>query len=165
MLSSQKKKCRSTKTLKLNHLGNTWTKLKYAIHCANYDSLNQTLIILENIGFKVVHRENDTLSHTMLYPPTFIIRYQSEFMIVLSISDKLNDNKIDFKHGRQVSHLGFKVSLKHLNIIRDNLCHIIPILKVDKPDEISLFIQLPCGEVFEFSAWKKNRKLSIKPQL
>ena len=62
---------------------------------------------------------------------------------------KGNQQKISNNY-RVGPHLGFKVNKKILNYLY-HLTKKFKTMMVKKPDEISLFIELPCGEVIEFS--------------
>uniref|UniRef100_A0A6C0HU12 Uncharacterized protein n=1 Tax=viral metagenome TaxID=1070528 RepID=A0A6C0HU12_9ZZZZ len=121
----------------LGHKGNTFTRVKYAMQCSTLSILKKTKKILQELGFKLVKEEKDKFKHTFL---TF-----SSFLIILSIG-KSNTQKLT--HPRVGSHLGFKVSKKTLHKL--STCKYNSMI-VEKPDETSFFIELPCGEVLEFS--------------
>lgn len=122
----------------LKHKGNTFTKVKYAMQCKTISILKKTKKILQEMGFKLIKEEHTGFKHTFL---TF-----SSFLIILSIG-KPNTQKLT--HPRVGSHLGFKVSKKKLHKLYE-FCNNSMI--VEKPDETSFFIKLPCGEILEFSA-------------
>ena len=73
MKSKKIKKC-TTKTLKNKHKGNSFFPIKYAIHCKNISTLQKSIEILENIGFKIFKRERYGMYHTFLKPSSSIIK-------------------------------------------------------------------------------------------
>ena len=147
MKSTLKRKCRRHPHYSLTHKGNTWTRIKYAIQCENIKELQETKRIFQKIGFRVAEEENDTFHHTFLYPPAFIGKH---FMIILSLGKHIFRKKFHVGDARVGTHLGFKVTPEKRRQMERLLCN-EKIMIVDKPDEISLFIQLPCGEIIEFS--------------
>lgn len=122
----------------LKHKGNTFTRVKYAMQCKTLSILKRTKKILQELGFKLVKEEKTGFKHTFL---TF-----SSFLVILSIG-RAKTQKLN--HPRVGSHLGFKVSKKKLYELY-KLCNYKAII-VKKPDETSFFIELPCGEILEFS--------------
>lgn len=145
MKRTKSRKCIKPIYRSLSHKGNTWTNVKYAIQCTSIINLQKTKHIFQKIGFKVVKEENDKFHHTFLYPPRSI-----HFMIILSLG-KATMIKGDFrKHSRVGTHLGFKVTRKKRVEMEKILCSEKTMI-VKKPDETSLFLQLPCGEIIEFS--------------
>ena len=67
------------------------------------------------------------------------------------VADDGNQQKLH-PGGRQGPHVGFLAKLANLWRMREAVCNITTTSVVRKPDEYSLFVELPCGEVLEFSA-------------
>ena len=152
MKSKKIKKC-TTKTLKNKHKGNSFFPIKYAIHCKNISTLQKSIEILENIGFKIFKRERYGMYHTFLKPSSSIIK-SNNFYFVLVIKKGGNNQSLKFNKV-QGPHLGFKLnSLKTFNTIYKNTCNITKTIIIDKPDERSLFIDLMCGDILELSIKK-----------
>lgn len=122
----------------LEHKGNTFTRVKYAMQCKTLFILKKTKKLLQELGFKLVKEEHTGFKHTFL---TF-----SSFLIILSIGHPKTQK---LTHPRVGSHLGFKVSKKKLHELYQ-FCKYNAMI-VEKPDETSFFIKLPCGEILEFS--------------
>jgi hypothetical protein len=148
-------KCRN-KTLKNKHKGNTYFPIKYAIHCKNINSLQKSVEILQKIGFKIFKRENYGMYHTFLTPPSNIVKANNFYFVIVI---KNGGNKQTLKNNKvQGPHIGFKLkSLKTFDAIYKNICNITRTIIIDKPDEKSLFVDLLCGDIIEFSV--KHKKL------
>ena len=129
---------KTCKKYHLRHKGNTFTRVKYAMQCKTVSILKKTKKILQELGFKLVKEEQSGFKHAFL---TF-----SSFIIILSIG---NPKTQKLNHPRVGSHLGFKVSKTKLRELYQ-FCKYKSII-VEKPDETSFFIELPCGEILEFS--------------
>lgn len=135
---------------KLFHLGNTITTIKYAMHCKNEDNYHRTINILKKIGFTIKLKEDDELKHTFLYPPDFFNLSPDSFMFILIIKDDGNNQKLITGKPSIGPHIGFKVKKSVLKYLIE-ITYDEKIMIVNKPDETSLFIELPCGEVIEIS--------------
>ena len=135
----------------INHLhkGNSFEKIKYAIHCKDKNIYNLTLNILKNIGFITFKQEKYGMFHTFMNPPKYF--HIKNFYVVIVISKNYNKNKLNYKN-LEKPHIGFRVqSIKILNKIYNDLCNLTKTLFVNKPDELSLYIDLKCGEIIELS--------------
>ena len=130
------------------HLGNTLTDVKYAMHCSTPGILNQCVTILEAVGFTVFKRETTGMLHTFMHPPSDFMR-NGTFMYVLVVKPGGNNQKLNLDSNVQGVHVGFRTTLDKLEGIRHKVCNLTNTLAVVKPDETSLFIELPCGEVAE----------------
>jgi hypothetical protein len=142
--------------LKLEHRGNSWTNLKYSMHCSTDENHTNTIEILEKIGFKVIHKETDKDKHTFLDPPESFGLLPGTFMFIVIIKEDGNQNKLKKGQGQMGPHFGFRVSKAVLEdlIIRlqaDRIVENDKMMIVKKPDETTFVIELPCGEVIEFS--------------
>ena len=143
----------SSEPLHLTHKGNTFTKVKYAMHCPSHADLEKTLIILSAIGFNVTASEGPPVYHTFVYPPKSFGLDSDAFMFILIVADDGNHQKVNTLTGRQGPHVGFKLpSTQLLNRTKAATCSMTQTLQVCKPDEVSLFVEVPCGEELEFSA-------------
>lgn len=144
-----KNNTRKNNTLKNKHRGNSFFPIKYAIHCKNLKTLQKSVEVLKNIGFKIFRKENYGMYHTFLKPPTNIVKSKNFYFILVV---KKGGNKQTLKNNKvQGPHLGFKLnSLKTFNSIYKNLCNITKTIVINKPDEKSLFVDLLCGEILEF---------------
>jgi len=144
-------KCKN-KTLKNKHKGNSYFPIKFAIHCRNKIKFKNLLHILKLIGFKIFKKEKTDEFHTFLLPPSYF--NINNFYLVLVKNKNSNKQTIKFKN-KQGPHLGFLIkSKKKLYELYYLLCNKTKTLIVDKPDEISLFIDLICGEIIEISVKK-----------
>ena len=152
MKTKKIKKCYN-KTIKNKHRGNTFSDIKYAIHCKNMYILKKSIEILENIGFKIFKRERYGMYHTFLKPSSKILN-SNNFYLVLVIKKGGNNQKV-ITDKIQGPHLGFKIkNSKIFESIYNKICNITKTILIDKPDEKSLFIDLLCGEIIELSIKK-----------
>jgi hypothetical protein len=131
------------------HRGNTFSEIKYAMHCDTEEVLDASVRILSRIGFIMKNQETDDLKHTFMVAPRWLVP-QGSFHYVLVIkpggnTQQLLDGKV------QSVHLGFRTTIPALRQIHRRICSITDSTLIDKPDESSLFIQLPCGEVIEIA--------------
>ena len=136
--------------LKLEHKGNSWTDLKYAMHCIDDTVYTNTVNLLLKIGFTIIHQEKDQDKHTFLYPPESFGLLPGTFMFILIIKNDGNNNKLISGQAQMGPHIGFRVNKSVLEdlIIKMND---EKIMIVKKPDETTLAVELPCGEILEFS--------------
>ena len=147
---TQKRNSCKTKDLYNSHKGNSWFSLKYAIHCKNLRILKKAVKILKKIGFKVLKQEKFGIDHIFLQPPPEILKSQN-FMFVLVVSNGGNNHTVK-NNIVQAAHIGFKLkSIKTFEDIHKKICNITKTIIINKPDEKSLFVDLLCGEVIEFS--------------
>ena len=151
---TQKRNSCKTKDLYNSHKGNSWFSLKYAIHCKNIGVLKKAVEILEKIGFTIIKQEKSGIHHTFLRPSSQILKSKN-FMFILVVSNGGNKNTVK-NTIVQDAHIGFKLNnIKTFDHIYNKICNITKTVVIDKPDEKSLFVDLLCGEIIEFSVKKK----------
>ena len=159
--SGYSKKTRKCKTpLYNNHFGNTHTFIRYAMHCKTKKILDDTVSVFKKLGFHV-KQENDNFHHTFITPPISICP-SGIFTLNLIVKDDGCEEKLQ-PGIVQGPHLAFlvknpKIYKKIVNIS----CNIVKTTLINKPDENSCFIELPCKKVIEFSGRKKNFKYTLK---
>lgn len=151
---NQKRKRQYKKvTLKNKHYGRSIYSIKYAIHCKNKIAHTKTVKILKKIGFHVFRKENYGLYHTFLELPKYI-KDANKFMLVIVINADGNNQKI-LNKSTQGPHLGFVIkNMRSWKRIVNISSKITKTIVINKPDEKSLFIELSCGEIIEFSVRK-----------
>lgn len=129
------------------HPGQTFSDVKYALHCETLDVLERCVVILRAIGFEVFKRETTGIHHTFMRPPADFMR-RGTFQYVLVVKPDGNHQTIRDSAVQGV-HLGFRTSNMRVEAIRRRVCELTKTIVIEKPDETSLFIELPCGEVVE----------------
>ena len=141
------------------HLGNTFSDVKYTLHCASQQVLDKCVDILLAVGFRVGKRETTGMMHTFMFPPRAFMR-EGTFQYVLVIKPDGNDQRVAYATVQGV-HVGFRTTPAHMEEIRRRTCTLTEVVVVKKPDEDSLFLQLPCGEFIEI-AGRPRPFLSLK---
>lgn len=87
--------------------------------------------------------------HIFMNSPKYF--HIKNFYIVIVISKNYNKNKLNYRN-LEKPHIGFRVqSIKNLNKIYNDLFNLTKTLFVNKPDELSLYIDLKCCEIIELS--------------
>lgn len=145
--------------LKNDHPGNTYSEIKYALHCDTSEIMEKTIKILEAMGFRIRHQEIDAIRHTFLTAPRQLVSAGSfHYAVVL----KAGGNRQTLIDGNvQSVHLGFRTSPSHMERIQKSVCALTNTRLITKPDESSLFIELPCGEVVEIVGRAHDAKFPI----
>ena len=146
------------------HKGNSGTLVKYAAHANTMQKLNKSVNILEDLGFVIRLDERGIPPHHVILDQPKWMKPDKSFQYIIIVQEDGNAQRINPTSSRQGCHVGLRISSSRvLRKLADKFStkNTACILLINKPDELSMFIQLPCGEVLEISG-KHDKSKNLK---